>query len=298
MFAFSRTSWTFVVLVVLVHWICPGWTLTLPRLGLGIGTWLDKHGLYPGERCGFVKDPTPVDALEDPDTGLLTRVLAQESAVKTIVSAFETKSSLSGGSDKTAPLFLYFAGPTGVGKTWTAEVIAEIIQDSDRGPIEFFGEFYSDEAQTIEFYQHRIQSKLYDVMRTCGGKHVVIFDEIQKVAPKVLDTFRPILEHGSFDFVTDGNKVRTAVPDSKRVVRTSSSFCPCCLYIYVFAHSTSRSIVTTQCKCRPALVRPSICVEPPSTCLPLCVCALDQLHFYLRLWQQPRHSRRHSGARG
>ena len=219
MFAFSRTSWTFVVLVVLVHWICPGWTLTLPRLGLGIGTWLDKHGLYPGERCGFVKDPTPVDALEDPDTGLLTRVLAQESAVKTIVSAFETKSSLSGGSDKTAPLFLYFAGPTGVGKTWTAEVIAEIIQDSDRGPIEFFGEFYSDEAQTIEFYQHRIQSKLYDVMRTCGGRHVVIFDEIQKVAPKVLDTFRPILEHGSFDFVTDGGKVSAAMLDPQYLRR-------------------------------------------------------------------------------
>ena len=91
---------------------------------------------------------------------------------------------------------------------YTALTIAEIIQDTDRNPILLRGGNYIDPGVTTNDYHWRIQTALQQQLGKCNGRNVVIFDEVQKVAPQVLDVFSPVLEHGEFEFLSKDGKVR------------------------------------------------------------------------------------------
>jgi ATP-dependent Clp protease ATP-binding subunit ClpB len=102
---------------------------------------------------------------------------------------------------------LFFAGPTGVGKTQLAKAINKIVFDSEE-PIRFdMSEFASEhsEARLLGappgYVGHGPGGELTNAIRK-NPFSVVLFDEIEKAHSSILDKFLQILSDGR---LTDGN---------------------------------------------------------------------------------------------
>ena len=140
-----------------------------------------------GESCPFV--PSPADAVR---STLEASLIAQPMAIKALVDHITAWYA----TDK--PLVLAFTGPTGVGKTESANLVAEAIlkkkirmgkrgtRKIPKGLIQFEGGDYTDVTMVKE-YKQQIINELAKTLDTCGNRAVVLFDEIQKVAPGTLD---------------------------------------------------------------------------------------------------------------
>lgn len=147
------------------------------------------------------------DILEDVSRRLEERVKGQDHAiskVKTVVNrAVKGLSGLhhSGASHKPKGI-LFFAGPTGVGKTETAKALAESIFGDENACIRF---------DMSEYRLEQSDQKLFGappgyVGYEGGGQltnavknrpfSVILFDEIEKASPTILDKFLQILEDG------------------------------------------------------------------------------------------------------
>ena len=197
-------------------------------LGWGIRTkfkaFLKEAGVL---QCGYVKDAVKV--LDSDETGLRSRVLSQDWAVKTIIDAFDAQQphAAADSNQLQPPMFLFFVGPTGVGKTFTAVTIAELIHDTDRDAILLRGENYNNPNVSIGEYHLQIQTLLQQKLNLCKGRSVVIFDEIQKVAPQTLDIFSTILEHGQFEFFSADGKLQKVNCHGTVYVLATSKCCRC-----------------------------------------------------------------------
>jgi len=106
------------------------------------------------------------------------------------------------------PAVVFSIGPSGVGKTRTAEVLAEVLADFD------------DDKKSYQYlrldmteYQepHRVSqllgapqgyvghgegSQLVDALRTSGGRLIVLFDEIDKAHPRILRVLMNAMDAG------------------------------------------------------------------------------------------------------
>ncbi len=147
------------------------------------------------------------DILKDIEANLEKRVKGQKEALKkvkkVITRAVKGLSGLqhSGASSKPKGI-LFFAGPTGVGKTETAKAIAESIFGDENACIRF---------DMSEYRLEQSDQKLFGappgyVGYEGGGQltnavknrpfSVILFDEIEKASPTILDKFLQILEDG------------------------------------------------------------------------------------------------------
>jgi len=134
------------------------------------------------------------------------RVINQEEAVKSIASAM--RRSRMGVAEKKRPIGSFlFMGPTGVGKTETAKALAEA--------------YFGKEERMIRLDMSEYQN-LYDINRLIGSSEeelgslstavretpfsLVLFDEIEKAHPNILNLFLQVLDEG---WLTDfaGRKV-------------------------------------------------------------------------------------------
>ena len=136
-----------------------------------------------------------------------------QAIVKTLDIMRRSAMSLSGAQSVSPALsgrprgVLFFAGPTGVGKTELAKSITELLFDDERAYIRF---------DMSEFAQEHTEARLIGappgyVGFDAGGEltravrekpfSVILFDEIEKAHPRILDKFLQILEDGR---LTDG----------------------------------------------------------------------------------------------
>jgi ATP-dependent Clp protease ATP-binding subunit ClpA len=97
---------------------------------------------------------------------------------------------------------LFFAGPTGVGKTELAKAIAELIFGSESSYIRFdmseFGHEHSDQrliGAPPGYVGYDTGGELTNAIKEKPFS-VVLFDEIEKAHPKILDMFLQILDDG------------------------------------------------------------------------------------------------------
>ena len=150
--------------------------------------------------------------MEHAEAKIRNRVKGQETAIRQtldiIKRAVSGMSGLQHSSSSSKPKgILFFAGPTGTGKTELAKTLAEVIFGNENACIRF---------DMSEYQQSHSDQKLLGappgyVGYNAGGQltnavkerpfSILLFDEIEKAHPSILDKFLQILEDGR---MTDG----------------------------------------------------------------------------------------------
>ena len=140
-----------------------------------------------------------------------SRVKGQDYAVtKTLDVIKRAVTGMSGlqGSSHTRPKgVLFFAGPTGTGKTETAKTLAEMLFGDESCCIRFdmseYGQSHSDQkllGAPPGYVGYEAGGQLTNAVKK-NPFSILLFDEIEKAHPSVLDKFLQILEDGR---MTDG----------------------------------------------------------------------------------------------
>lgn len=140
-----------------------------------------------------------------------SRVKGQDYAItKTLDVVKRAVTGMSGlqGSSHTRPKgVLFFAGPTGTGKTETAKTLAELLFGDESCCIRFdmseYGQSHSDQkllGAPPGYVGYEAGGQLTNAVKK-NPFSILLFDEIEKAHPSVLDKFLQILEDGR---MTDG----------------------------------------------------------------------------------------------
>lgn len=142
---------------------------------------------------------------------LAHRVLGQPAAVAAVADVLRrARLNLSGAqhSSRGKPRgVLFFAGPTGVGKTEMAKAVAELVFHTEEALVRFdmseYSQPHSDQrllGAPPGYVGYEAGGQLTDRM-LANPFSVLLFDEIEKAHPTILDKFLQILEDGR---LTDG----------------------------------------------------------------------------------------------
>lgn len=152
------------------------------------------------------------EPLADGRTRLAQRVLGQENAVAKVLDILARSAAgltaAQSGSSATRPRgVLFFAGPTGVGKTELAKAITKLLFDDERFYIRFDMSEFSAEHSADRligappgYVGHDAGGELTNAIRQRPFS-VVLFDEIEKAHERILDKFLQVLDDGR---LTDG----------------------------------------------------------------------------------------------
>lgn len=149
--------------------------------------------------------------LTDAEAQIRRRVKGQDEAVKRTLDVIKRAvTGLSGlqGSSLTRPKgVLFFAGPTGTGKTEMAKTLAEMLFGDESCCIRFdmseYSQSHSDQkllGAPPGYVGYESGGQLTNAVRR-NPFSILLFDEIEKAHPSILDKFLQILEDGR---MTDG----------------------------------------------------------------------------------------------
>lgn len=156
------------------------------------------------------------------------RVKGQDEAVRHTLDVIKrAKVGLSGiqtGSSNRPRGVLFFAGPTGVGKTELAKAMAEFLFGDDKRCIRFDMSEYSQEHSDQKllgappgYVGYEEGGQLTNAVKE-NPFSVILFDEIEKAHPRILDKFLQILDDGR---MTDG-KGETVYFSEAMIIFTSN----------------------------------------------------------------------------
>jgi energy-coupling factor transporter ATP-binding protein EcfA2 len=168
-----------------------------------------------GYKLGIVENPWSKISKEKINNGieiLENRVKGQRQAVIKALDVIKRAYIGLSGAQHSKSLgkpkgVLFFAGPTGVGKTELAKAITELIFGSEQNYIRFdmseFNHEHSDQrliGAPPGYVGYEAGGELTNAVKQ-NPFSVILFDEIEKAHPKILDKFLQILEDGR---LTDG----------------------------------------------------------------------------------------------
>ncbi|WP_327357515.1 ATP-dependent Clp protease ATP-binding subunit [Streptomyces sp. NBC_01304] len=154
---------------------------------------------------------------------LRQRVIGQDHAVEVVADAVRTARSGLGDPRRPVGVFL-FAGPTGTGKTELAKALAEFLFDDERRLIRIDMSEYKERHSLSRllgappgYLGHDREGQLSGPLRD-HPHSVVLFDEVEKAHPEVLDLFLQIFDEGQ---LTDSRGRRVSFTESV-VILTSN----------------------------------------------------------------------------
>jgi len=165
-----------------------------------------KYGITESEW-----DKIDSSRLEAAESHLKSRVKGQDAAVASVLDIIKrAKIGLSAGSSGKSSRprgVLFFAGPTGVGKTELTKALAELLFGSEERCIRFdmseYAAGHSDEklmGAPPGYVGYEEGGQLTNAVKEHPFS-VLLFDEIEKAHPKIFDKFLQILDDGR---LTDG----------------------------------------------------------------------------------------------
>lgn len=133
--------------------------------------------------------------------------IALTKTLDVIKRAMTGMSGLQSSSGSKPKGVLFFAGPTGTGKTETAKTLAEKLFGDERSCIRFdmseYGQSHSDQkllGAPPGYVGYEAGGQLTNAVKN-NPFSILLFDEIEKAHPSILDKFLQILEDGR---MTDG----------------------------------------------------------------------------------------------
>ena len=173
--------------------------------GLGFGELSEGARRY---KLGVTEDPwKQIDRkrIKEADASVRRRIMGQERAVVGMLDVVKRAvMGLSGGGKKSRrPRGVAFlAGPTGTGKTELAKTVTELLFGDEQAYIRFdmseFSAEHSDQrllGAPPGYVGHDAGGELTNAIRERPFS-VVLFDEIEKAHPRILDKFLQVLDDG------------------------------------------------------------------------------------------------------
>jgi len=191
-----------------------------------------KTILFPKDVLGYVSEKYEVPAGEanvEEKQKLLNleeimhqRVVGQNEAIDAISNALRRARAGVENSKKPIGSFL-FLGPTGVGKTETAKALARAYFDSEDKMIRFDMSEFQNKEDIYRFIGSTTGTEsVQGVLTTKIREHpfsLLLFDEIEKAHPDILDLFLQMLDEG---FITDGSGRKVSFMNSI-IIATSNA---------------------------------------------------------------------------
>lgn len=131
---------------------------------------------------------------------LRTRVVGQSKAIAAVSGAL--RRSRAGVTESSKPIGSFlFLGPTGVGKTETAKALAAVYFGSESAMIRFDMSEYQNKEDVYRLigspagFGQKIEGELIAKVRN-NPFSLILFDEIEKASPDILNLFLQILDEG------------------------------------------------------------------------------------------------------